>query len=66
MMVLLLVNCILSGMKSEFGWAIGQLDDYEGVSVESDEIQLFRRELVDVIIRKVLQHQHGSIGIMEM
>jgi gamma-glutamylcyclotransferase (GGCT)/AIG2-like uncharacterized protein YtfP len=36
--------------ESEFGWAIGQLDDYEGVSVESDEIQLFRRELVDVII----------------
>src|SRR5215470_5664762 len=36
--------------ESEFGWAIGQLDDYEGVSVEPDEIQLFRRELVDVFI----------------
>jgi gamma-glutamylcyclotransferase (GGCT)/AIG2-like uncharacterized protein YtfP len=34
--------------ESEFGWAIGQLDDYEGVSFEPDEIQLFRRELVDV------------------
>ena len=36
--------------ESEFGWAIGQLDDYEGVSAEPDEIQLFRRELVDVFI----------------
>jgi gamma-glutamylcyclotransferase (GGCT)/AIG2-like uncharacterized protein YtfP len=36
--------------ESEFGWAIGQLDDYEGVSVEPDEIQLYRRELVDVFI----------------
>jgi gamma-glutamylcyclotransferase (GGCT)/AIG2-like uncharacterized protein YtfP len=34
--------------ESEFNWAIGQLDDYEGVSAESDEIQLYRRELVDV------------------
>jgi len=36
--------------QSEFGWAIGQLDDYEGVAVESDEIQLYQRGLVDVII----------------
>src|SRR5436190_22781253 len=36
--------------ESEFGLAIGQLDDYEGVSAEPDEIQLFRRELVDVFI----------------
>jgi gamma-glutamylcyclotransferase (GGCT)/AIG2-like uncharacterized protein YtfP len=36
--------------ESEFGWAIGQLDDYEGVSFEPDEIQLYRRELVDVFI----------------
>jgi gamma-glutamylcyclotransferase (GGCT)/AIG2-like uncharacterized protein YtfP len=33
---------------NEFGWAIGQLDDYEGVSVEADEAQLYRRELVSV------------------
>jgi gamma-glutamylcyclotransferase (GGCT)/AIG2-like uncharacterized protein YtfP len=32
----------------EFSWAMGQLDDYEGVSVEPDEVQLFRREIVDV------------------
>ncbi len=36
--------------ESEFSWAIGQLDDYEGVSVETDEIQLYRRELIDVLI----------------
>ena len=36
--------------ESEFSWAIGQLDDYEGVNVESDEIQLYRRELTDVFI----------------
>jgi len=36
--------------QPEFGWAIGQLDDYEGVAVESDEIQLYQRGLVDVII----------------
>ena len=34
--------------EPEFSWAIGQLDDYEGVSFEPDEIQLFKRELVDV------------------
>lgn len=37
--------------ESEFEWAIGQLDDYEGVSVEPDEIQLYKRELVDVFIK---------------
>src|SRR5262245_62113829 len=36
--------------ESEFSWAIGQLDDYEGVNVESDEVQLYRRELTDVYI----------------
>lgn len=33
--------------KSEFSWAIGQLDDYEGMSVEFDEVQLYRRELTE-------------------
>jgi gamma-glutamylcyclotransferase (GGCT)/AIG2-like uncharacterized protein YtfP len=32
----------------EFSWAIGQLDDYEGVDVAYDEVQLYRRELTDV------------------
>lgn len=36
--------------EHEFSWAIGQLDDYEGVSVEADEIQLYRREVTDVFI----------------
>ena len=36
--------------EPEFSWAIGQLDDYEGVNVESDEVQLYRRELSDVFI----------------
>ena len=36
--------------EPEFSWAIGQLDDYEGVNVESDEVQLYRRELTDVFI----------------
>lgn len=34
--------------QNELSWAIGQLDSYEGVTVESDEVQLYRRELTDV------------------
>ena len=34
--------------EHEFSWAIGQLDDYEGVSVEADEVQLYRREITEV------------------
>jgi len=33
---------------SEFSWAIGQLDDYEGVNVEADEEQLYYRGLAEV------------------
>ena len=33
---------------AEFAWAIGQLDDYEGVGAEADEVPLYRRELVNV------------------
>jgi gamma-glutamylcyclotransferase (GGCT)/AIG2-like uncharacterized protein YtfP len=36
--------------QSDFSWAIGQLDDYEGVNVESDEVQLYRRELSEILI----------------
>ena len=35
--------------EHEFSWAIGQLDDYEGVAVESDEVQLYRREVTEVL-----------------
>jgi len=36
--------------ESEFSWAMGQIDDYEGVTAEQGEIQLYRRELVEVFI----------------
>jgi gamma-glutamylcyclotransferase (GGCT)/AIG2-like uncharacterized protein YtfP len=36
--------------ESEFPWAFAQLDDYEGVNVEPDEVQLYRRELSEVLI----------------
>ncbi|HET6765893.1 MAG TPA: gamma-glutamylcyclotransferase family protein [Chitinophagaceae bacterium] len=36
--------------EKEFGWAIGQLDDYEGVDVSFDEIQLYRRDVTEVYI----------------
>lgn len=36
--------------EEEFSWAIGQLDDYEGVTVETEETQLYRRDLADVYI----------------
>lgn len=34
--------------QHEFSWAIGQLDDYEGVAVEEDEVQLYRRETAEI------------------
>jgi len=40
----------------EFSWAIGQLDDYEGVSVEPDEVQLYRRELTEVFTNGLVTH----------
>ena len=36
--------------EKEFSWAIGQLDDYEGVNVAFDETTLYRRDLVEVYI----------------
>ena len=38
--------------EHEFSWAIGQLDDYEGVTVEADEVQLFRRDVVDAYFNR--------------
>ena len=40
----------------EFSWAIGQLDDYEGVSVEADEVQLYRREITEVHFEGQVTH----------
>lgn len=34
--------------ENEFFWAIGQLDDYEGVNVAFDEMQLYRRDIAEV------------------
>jgi gamma-glutamylcyclotransferase (GGCT)/AIG2-like uncharacterized protein YtfP len=42
--------------ENEFSWAIGQLDDYEGVSVEADEVQLYRREITEVYIDGQVTH----------
>lgn len=42
--------------EHEFSWAIGQLDDYEGVTVESDEVQLYRREVTEVLINGQVTH----------
>ena len=41
---------------NEFSWAIGQLDDYEGVNVEADEVQLYRREITEVQMNGTLHH----------
>lgn len=41
---------------AEFSWAIGQLDDYEGVDVEFDEMQLYRREITEVNINNQVAH----------
>lgn len=53
--------------EHEFGWAIGQLDDYEGVAVEADEIQLYRREVTDVhingeTVKAWIYWYNGDIG----
>ncbi|MBC7948469.1 MAG: gamma-glutamylcyclotransferase [Chitinophagaceae bacterium] len=34
--------------ENEFSWAMAQLDDYEGVNVEADEMQLYKRELAHI------------------
>jgi len=36
--------------EQEFSWAMGQLDDYEGLIVEQDEVPLYKRELTNVYI----------------
>jgi len=42
--------------ENEFAWAIGQLDDYEGVTVEPDEVQLYRREITEIHINNTITH----------
>lgn len=53
--------------QQEFSWAIGQLDDYEGVTPEPGEPQLYRRELADIFInnsttRAWIYWYNGNIG----
>jgi gamma-glutamylcyclotransferase (GGCT)/AIG2-like uncharacterized protein YtfP len=42
--------------EHEFSWAIGQLDDYEGVSVEADGVQLYRRQITEVQLNGQVTH----------
>ena len=42
--------------ESDFSWVIGQLDDYEGVNVEPDEMQLFRREITEIFLNGGITH----------
>ncbi|HYM92727.1 MAG TPA: gamma-glutamylcyclotransferase family protein [Chitinophagaceae bacterium] len=41
---------------ADFSWVIGQLDNYEGVNVEPDEMQLYRRELTEVYYNNKITH----------
>lgn len=36
--------------EQEFSWAIGQLDDYEGVNVETNEEKLYQRKITEVYV----------------
>jgi gamma-glutamylcyclotransferase (GGCT)/AIG2-like uncharacterized protein YtfP len=36
--------------EDEFGWAMAQLDDYEGVNTEFGEIALYKRAIATVLI----------------
>ena len=52
--------------ENEFAWAMGQLDDYEGVHVDFDETQLYRRNVTEVYIDNKITNAwiywyHGDI-----
>ena len=42
--------------ESDFSWVMGQLDDYEGVNVEPDEMQLYRREITEIFLENKVSH----------
>ena len=53
--------------ENEFSWAIGQLDDYEGVHVGFDETQLYRRDIAEVhhddtITKAWIYWYHGDVN----
>ncbi len=37
----------------EFPWALGQLDDYEGLNPDDDEVQFYKRDKVTVFYKDV-------------
>jgi gamma-glutamylcyclotransferase (GGCT)/AIG2-like uncharacterized protein YtfP len=43
--------------EAEFSYAIGQVDDYEGVHVEAGETPLYKREAVSVLLNN---QQHSA------
>jgi gamma-glutamylcyclotransferase (GGCT)/AIG2-like uncharacterized protein YtfP len=53
--------------EKEFAWAIGQLDDYEGVYVGFDETQLYRRDITEVYFDDTITNAwiywyHGDVS----
>ena len=53
--------------EKEFTWAMGQLDDYEGVDIGFDETQLYRREVTEVYIDNKITNAwiywyHGDVS----
>lgn len=53
--------------EKEFTWAMGQLDDYEGVHVDFDETQLYRREVTEVYLENKVTNAwiywyHGDVS----
>jgi gamma-glutamylcyclotransferase (GGCT)/AIG2-like uncharacterized protein YtfP len=53
--------------ESEFSWAIGQLDDYEGIDVEEGETPLYQRELTEVymndkVVKAWIYWYHGDVS----
>jgi gamma-glutamylcyclotransferase (GGCT)/AIG2-like uncharacterized protein YtfP len=42
--------------QQEFSWAIGQLDDYEGLNVEEGETPLYKRKVTEVYINDQVKH----------
>ena len=53
--------------ENEFAWAMGQLDDYEGVHVDFDETQLYRRDITEVHMDNKITHAwiywyHGDVN----
>ena len=55
-------SCFIAGElykiknEQEFSWAMGQLDDYEGVAAEADEVHLYRREITEVHFEGKVTH----------